>query len=118
MNCNEPALLMRIFISSTDKYKEFLLDEYLVFEAKSHGLAGATVLRGELGYGAGSVIHSYKFWEVSEKVPTVVELIDEADKIRSFYESIKPVLCQMRYGCLVATEEIHVLMYKTGQKRI
>lgn len=118
MESNSTALILRIFISSTDKYKDGLLYEHIVFKAKEHGLAGSTVLKGILGYGASSVIHSYKFWEITEKLPTVIEIIDEEEKTLSFYETIKPVLETMRYGCLVSIEKTNILMYKTGKKHI
>jgi len=118
METNSTALLMRIFISSTDKLKDGLLYEQIVFKAKEYGLAGATVLKGILGYGASSVILSSKFWEVSEKLPAVVEIIDKENKVLSFYETIKPILETMRYGCLVTTEKIDILLYKSGSKQI
>ncbi len=116
MESNSTALILRIFISSTDKHKDGLLSEHIVFKAKEFGLAGSTVLKGILGYGASSVIHSYKFWEVSEKLPAIIEIIDDERNILSFYETIKPTLASMRYGCLVATEKTNILMYKTGRK--
>jgi uncharacterized protein len=116
MENNSTVLLMRIFISSTDKYKDRLLYEHIVFKAKESGLAGATVLKGILGYGASSVIHSYKFWEVTEKLPTVIEIIDEEEKMLAFYGTIKHVLETMRYGCLVTTEKANIMMYKLGKK--
>ena len=118
MENNSTALIMRIFISSTDKQKDGLLYEQIVLKAKEYGLAGATVLKGVLGYGASSVIHSYKFWEVTEKLPTVIEIIDEEEKVLSFYETIKIILEAMQYGCLVATEKTNILMYKSGKKHI
>lgn len=116
MDNNSTALVLRIFISSTDKYKDRLLYEHIVFKAKEAGLTGATVLKGVLGYGASSVIHSYKFWEVTEKLPTVIEIIDKEEKILAFYETIKHVLETMRYGCLVTTEKTSIIMYKSGKK--
>ena len=116
MKTNDPAALLRIFISSTDRLKQDLLCESIVFAAKSEGLAGATVVKGILGYGASSVIHSYKFWEVTDKLPVVIELIDDEVKIRKFYETIRPKLEAMRYGCLVTIENIDVLLYKSGTK--
>ncbi len=116
MENNSTVLLMRIFISSTDKYKDKLLYEHIVFNAKESGLAGATVLKGILGYGASSVIHSYKFWEVTEKLPTVIEIVDEEEKVLAFYETIKHVLGTMRYGCLVTTKKTNILIYKSGKK--
>ena len=115
MENHSTALLMRIFISSTDKHKDGLLYEQIVFKAKEYGIAGATVLKGILGYGASSVIHSSKFWEVTEKVPTVIEIIDEEEKVLAFYDSVKPILETMRYGCLVATEKTDIMMYKSGK---
>ena len=111
------ALSLRIYISSTDKWENQPLYEYIVFKAKKDGLAGATVFKGMLGYGASSVIHSYKFWELTEKLPVMVEIVDEEHAVRSFYEEIKPVLESMRYGCLVLTEKVDVLLYKTGNKK-
>ena len=119
MQNNSKGLILRIFISSTDKdTDERLLYENIVFEAKEKGLSGSTVLKGILGYGASSVIQSYKFWELTEKLPVIVEIIDTEEKILAFYESIKQRLDSMRYGCLVTTEKIDILMYKQGKKSV
>lgn len=111
------AMLLRIFIGSTDKMNNDILYESIVFKAKDAGLAGVTVFKGVMGFGASSVIHSYKFWEVTEKLPTIVEIIDEEDKVMAFYDTIKGNLDAMRYGCLVTVEEVTVLLHKAGQKR-
>lgn len=116
MENNTEAWVLRIFIGSTDQISQTPLYEYIVFQAKKKGIAGATVVKGIMGFGASSVIHSYKFWEVSDKVPLVVELVDEEDKIRSFYEILRPQLEAMKYGCLVTMEKINVLLYKSGEK--
>jgi len=118
MENNSEAWLLRIFIGSTDQVNQTPLYEYIVFQAKKKGIAGATVTKGIMGFGASSVIHSYKFWEVSEKVPLVVELVDEGDKIRSFFEILRPQLESMKYGCLVTMEKTNVLLYKSGEKRM
>jgi len=118
MNIKSGALIMRIFISSTDKYNQELIYESIVFKAKDYGIAGATVLKGILGYGASSVLYSGKFWEVSEKLPVIVELIDEKEKVLSFFEIIKDILEKMSYGCLVTTEKADILLYKAGKKKI
>ena len=118
MENNSQAALLRIFISSTDKMEHTSLYEAIVLKAKKQGLAGATVTRGMLGYGASSVIHSAKFWEVTEKIPAVVEIIDEEEKVKAFYESIRSHLEKMRYGCLVTIEKVDVLLYKSGNKRL
>lgn len=117
MENNSKAGILRIFVSSTDQFRQSPLHEFIVFQAKKEEIAGATVLKGMLGYGASSVIHSYKFWEVSEKVPTVIELIDEEDKLLSFYEKIKPQLETMKYGCLATFDTTTVLLYKSGPEK-
>ena len=117
MKTNAPTALLRIFISSTDHIKQDLLSESIVLSAKKEGLAGATVLKGILGYGASSVIHSYKFWEVTDKLPIVIEIIDEEEKVRNFYETIRPQLESMRYGCLVTIEKVEVLLFKSGKSK-
>ena len=114
---HKQASILRIYISSTDKNGSVPLSEFLVFEAKKEGIAGATVIRGILGYGASSVIHSYKFWEVSDKLPEVVELIDDESKINAFYEKILPHLQEMKYGCLVTRSQTDILLNKPGKKR-
>ena len=118
MENNTVACVLKFFIGSTDQINQEPLYEYIVFQAKKKGIAGATVTKGIMGFGASSVIHSYKFWEVSDKVPLVVELVDEEDKINSFYETIRPQLEAMKYGCLVTLEKTNVLLYKTGEKRM
>jgi len=118
MENNTQVGILRIFISSTDQFRQTPLYEFIVLLAKKEKIAGATVLKGLLGFGASSVIHSYKFWEVSDKVPTVIELIDEEDKLLSFYERIRPQLETMHYGCLVTFDKTAVLLYKSGEKRM
>ena len=117
MENNTKALLLRIFISSTDKTDHEVLYESIVFKAKKAGLAGATVLKGMLGYGASSVIHSYKFWEVTEKIPTLIQIVDEGKKIMDFFEIIRPTLESMRFGCLVTVQEVTVLLNKPGDNK-
>ncbi len=118
MKNNSNASVLRFYIGSTDQINQQPLYEYLVFQAKKKGIAGATVVKGIMGFGASSVIHSYKFWEVSEKVPLVVEIIDEEDKILEFYETIVTQLESMKYGCLVTFSKAEVLLYRSGTKRM
>jgi hypothetical protein len=118
MENNTEAWVLKFFIGSTDQINQTPLYEYLVLRAKKKGIAGATVVKGIMGFGASSVIHSYKFWEVSDKVPIVVELVDEEEIIRSFYEDIRPQLESMKYGCLATIEKTNVLFYKSGEKRL
>ena len=111
------AKLLRIFISNTDKLKHTPLYEVIVFAAKRYGLAGATVIKGTMGYGSGNVIRSVKFWEFTEKLPIVIEIVDEADKIEKFTEKILPWFDKLRYGCMITTEKVNIVLYKQGTKK-
>jgi uncharacterized protein len=112
----QSASLLRIFISSTDKFKHKPLYEVIVFAAKRYGIAGTTVLRGIMGYGSTSQVTSTKFWELAEKLPVVVEIIDETEKVEQFYEHIRPYFEKVRYGCVITLEKANVLYLKTGRK--
>jgi PII-like signaling protein len=117
MKPEDNAKRLRIYISSTDKFKHSPLYETIVYAAKRDGIAGATVFKGIMGYGASSEIHSNKLWEISEKVPLVVEIIDEPEKIDSFLESIKPIFDEIGKGHIITVDETIVLIHKSGIKR-
>ncbi|MFA5973489.1 MAG: DUF190 domain-containing protein [Lentimicrobiaceae bacterium] len=116
MKTGDNVKVLRFYSSSTDKLKHTPLYEMIVFAARRNGMAGATVHKGVMGYGSSSVVHSAKFWETNDKLPVVVEIVDEAPKIEAFFEVIKPYLESMRYGCLVTVEDTHVLLSKSGRK--
>ena len=117
METGDNVKVLRVYTSSTDKLKHTPLYEMLVYAARRNGLAGATVHKGVMGYGGSSVVHSAKFWETNDKLPVVVEIIDESPKIEAFFEVIKPYLESVRYGCLVTIEDANVVFYKTGIKK-
>lgn len=110
------AKLLRIFVSSTDKFKHEPLYEAIVYEAKRFDIAGATVIKGVMGYGASSQIYSQKLWEVSEKIPVIIEIVDDAEKIDSFVKIIMPYLEQSGKGCMVTSQDISILLRKQGEK--
>ena len=111
------AKILRIYISNTDKLKHTPLYEVIVFAARRYGLAGATVLKGTMGYGSSNVIRSVKFWEITEKLPIVIEIVDDAEKIEKFTEKILPWFDKLRYGCLITVEDVKVLLFKQGTKK-
>ena len=117
MENNSEARILRIFVSSTDRFKRGLLYETLVFAAKRYGLSGATVLKGVMGYGSSSVIRSTRFWEITEKMPIVVEFVDEADKIEQFTQKILPWFDKISTGCLITSEKADIILFKQGQKK-
>lgn len=117
MEIKGEAKLLRIFISNTDKFKHTPLYEMIVFAAKRYGLAGATVLKGVMGYGPSSVVRSVKFWEITEKLPVVIEIVDESEKIEKFIEKILPWFDKLRFGCMITVEKANIVLYKQGNKK-
>ena len=117
MEMKDETKLLRIYISSTDKFKHAPLYEVLVFAARRRGLAGATVLKGFMGYGASSVINSQKLWEISEKLPLVIEIVDEAAKIDSFVETILPYFEKIPKGGLITLEKVRIVLHKSGSRK-
>lgn len=107
--------ILKIYASSTDKIGQKLLYEYIVELAKDKGISGVTVYRGIMGYGLSSSISSSKFWELTEKLPIVIELIDSEKTIKAFYRKIEHELKEMPKGCLVTIEEVSVKLRKKGE---
>jgi len=104
--------LLRIFIGESDKHEGKPLYEWLVIKAKEHGLAGATVLRGLMGFGANSRIHTSKILRLSLDLPIVVEIVDTPENIKKFLSCIETVV---KEG-LVTLEKAEVHIYKSNNK--
>lgn len=117
MKTKGEAKVLRIFISNTDKFKHTPLYEMVVFAAKRYGLSGATVLKGIMGFGSSSEVRSLKFWEITEKLPVVVEIVDDAYKIEQFIKIILPWFENLRYGCMITVEKTEIILYKKGKKK-
>jgi hypothetical protein len=101
------ALLLRIFTGEQDKCGQKPLYEVIVMKAREMRLAGATVLRGPLGYGHSSRIHTAKVLRLSKDLPVVIEIVDTQEKIDAFL----PVLDGLITGGLVTLEKVQVLQY-------
>lgn len=108
---------LKIYFSNSDKYGTKLLYDYLVNIAQVKGIAGATVLKGILGFGSSSVLHSYRLWEISDKSPVIVEIVDDMEKLNVFFEEIKPVLESIKKGILVTLEPTNILYKSTGKQK-
>ena len=117
MEISGEAKMLRIFISSTDKFRHRPLYEVIVFAAKRYGPAGATVLKGCMGYGASSMVYSQKLWEISEKMPVIIELIDEASRIEGFVETLLPYFEKVPKGGLITIENVSIVLHKSGSKK-
>lgn len=108
MNGPGQGILLRIFIGESDTWHGKALHLALVEEAKKHGLAGATVLRGVEGFGAHSRIHTARLIDLSSDLPIVVEIVDDEDKIAAF----RPVVEAMVQEGLVTWERVNVIVYR------
>jgi len=111
MQLPKDAMLLRIFLGEDDRSDGRPLYEALVVKAREMHLAGATVLRGPMGFGRSSRLHTAKILRLSEDLPVVVEIVDAEARIRSFLEAIEP----MMEGGLVTLERVQVLRY--GEER-
>ena len=101
------AALLRVFIGEDDKHEGKPLYESIVLKAREMHLAGATVLRGAMGFGHSSRLHTTKILRLSQDLPLVIEVVDSEDKINAFL----PVLDGMMGHGLVTIEKVHVLQY-------
>jgi PII-like signaling protein len=109
MQIPKQALLLRIFIGEDDKFGGLPLHEAIVLKARELHLAGATVLRGPMGFGASSRLHTAKILRLSEDLPLVIEVVDSEDKINAFL----PTLDEMMTSGLITLEKVQVLHYGT-----
>ena len=113
MEIPQQAVLLRIFIGELDKCHHQPLYEALVYEARKQGIAGATVLRGLLSYGASSRIHTAKLLDLAFDLPVVVEIVDHNDKIESFLETANRMIEEAECGALVTIEKTEVIYYRS-----
>src|SRR5690348_17897416 len=105
--------LLRIFIGEMDKHGHTSLYEALVLEAKKQGIAGATVLRGILSYGASSRIHTAKLLDLSFDLPIVVEIVDQHEKVERFLEKANEMIEEAGCGAMITLERAEVIHYKS-----
>jgi uncharacterized protein len=108
MKVPENGQLLRIFIGESDKWEGIPLYEAIILKARELNIAGATMLRGMMGYGAASRIHTAKILRLSEDLPVVVEIVDSAEKIAT----LLPFIDEMVVEGLVTLEDIRVIQYR------
>ncbi|OHB58321.1 MAG: hypothetical protein A2Y07_08445 [Planctomycetes bacterium GWF2_50_10] len=106
--------LLRVFVGESDKLSGKPLYEQIVIEARRLNLAGATVLRGIMGYGANSRVHTAKMLRLSEDLPVVVEIVDEAEKIATIMDFLDT---HVQEG-LITLENVNVIKYRHSGKNL
>ncbi len=107
MTLPERAVLLRIFLGEKDRSGHRPLYEAIVLKAREMHLAGATVLRGPMGFGKASRLHTAKILRLSEDLPLVIEIVDSEDKVEAFLDSVEPMLG----SSLVTLEKVQVRRY-------
>ena len=107
MEIPKEALLLRIFIGENDKDDGRPLYESIVLKAREMHLAGATVLRGPLGFGHSSRLHTAKILRLSTDLPLVIEIVDSAEKINTFLAVLRPIMT----SGLITLEKVQVIAY-------
>jgi uncharacterized protein len=110
MHLPEEAELVRIFIGESDKHGHQPLYEAIVHTARRRGMAGATVLRGIMGFGAHSHLHTAKVLRLSEDLPIVIEIVDHPERIDDLLSEIDPMISEG----LVTRERVRVIKYRDG----
>jgi PII-like signaling protein len=111
MNIPEDGYLLRVLVGESDKYGHKPLYEVIVLKAREAGLAGATVLRGVMGFGKNSILHTAKILRLSEDLPMIVEIVDSLEKVEAFL----PTLDEMIKDGLVTLEKVKVIHYKSSR---
>ena len=112
MHLPHDATLLRIFIGESDRSNHQPLYEAIVLEARKRGLAGATVIKGFMGFGAHSRIHTAKLLELSQDLPIIVEIVDAPDKIEAFMSDLE----LMVGDGLITLERAEVLLYRPSRE--
>jgi hypothetical protein len=112
MKISEEGQLLRIFIGESDRWQGKPLYEAIVLKAREMGIAGATMLRGLMGFGAASRIHTAKILRLSEDMPIVIEIVDSADKI----DALLPIIDEMVEEGMVTLEKVRVIQYRHKAK--
>ena len=108
--------VLKVYTSSTDKLGTKLLYEAVVFIAREKGIAGVTVYRGIMGYGLSSHISSSRYWELTEKLPVTIEIIDDTKILTEFYRFLEPLLLRTLKGILITIEPVKILLHKSGER--
>lgn len=107
----QEGYLLRIFIGESDRYAGRPLYEWLVLEARQRGLAGATVLRGMMGFGGRSRLHTFKVERLSQDLPIVVEIVDTREKLEAFLAHVDASIADG----LATMEKADVRFYRGGK---
>lgn len=116
MNLDENTGILKVYTGESDRIKGRPLYEEIVFEARSAGLAGATVYKGILSFGASHSIHTMKIFALSGDMPIIIEIVDNMGLLKNFLTVIDKLMDECGKGGMVTLQHIDVLRYKKGKK--
>jgi PII-like signaling protein len=113
MDLQGKSKLLRIFTGEDDRIGHDLLHEKILFAARESGLAGGTIIKGIMSFGASSRVHRAKLIELSDDLPVVIEIVDAVEKIEAFLPVINDLFEQCGKGGLITIENVDVIYYKS-----
>ena len=116
MKLSEKTGILKIYVGESDRIHGRPLFEEIVFEARNKGIAGATVFKGIMSYGASHSIHTLKIFALSSDMPVVIELVDNIEKLDAFVLRANELMDECKKGGLITFEEINVIRYEKGEK--
>ncbi len=116
MDKSEKTGIVKVYLSETDKVNGRALFEEIVYEARKAGIAGATVTRGIMSFGKSHAIHTMKIFALSDKLPVIIEIVDNIEKLDEFVKIINELMDKSKKGGLVTFQELEVIRYVSGEK--
>jgi uncharacterized protein len=116
MNILEKTGILKVYMGETDKVHGRPLFEEIVFEARKAGIAGATVTKGIMSFGASHSIHTQKIFALSGDLPVIVEIVDNIEKLDEFAKTVNELMDLSKKGGMVIFQEVAVIRYISGEK--
>jgi uncharacterized protein len=116
MNLSEKTGILKIYVGESDKVNHRLLYEEIIYEARNCGIAGASVFKGIMSFGASHSIHTMKAIVPPSDMPVLIEIVDNKEVLEEFSKKVHPLLDQSKKGGLMTFQEIDVIRYEKGEK--
>lgn len=116
MNIEGKAGIMKVYVGESDKVNGRPLYEEIVFAARNAGLAGASVFKGILSFGASHSVHTMKIFALSGDMPVLIEIVDTEKNLENFYPVLNKMMDESKKGGLITIQKLKVLRYRKGQK--
>ena len=116
MNLSEKTGILKIYVGESDKIHHRPLYEEIVYEARNNGIAGATVFKGIMSFGASHSVHTMKSFALSTDMPVLIEIVDNLDILEEFAKKVNMLMNQSKKGGMITLQEQSVIRYEKGEK--